>query len=298
MNIRQIQNFVAVGEEENFHRAAERMGVTQPALTRQIQTLEDELQAELFERLPRGVRLSEAGRAFLTDAREILGMVEMAAKRARSVASGQSGTLRIAVSESGSMTPVISRSIRAFRSNRPDVEVEYLDIDSMNQLEALRTGRIDVGLLYGIPEDDTTFETREVTRQELMLALPRAHPLLRRHSLTLADIEDEPLVWITRATNHKLYDASMRPWREQGRAPRIVQQVTTGAGLYSLVSAGLGLGLVLSAMPFKQPDDVILRTVSDMTVPFPLDLAWRRNNDSPVLRQFIHQTLALMDETN
>jgi len=293
MDTRHLQNFVVVGEEENFRRAADRLHLEQSALSRHVQALESEIGVELFERLPRGVRLSLAGKTFLIDARRILELANEAADRARRVASGRSGILRVAMCESGSMYNTIPRSIREFSELYPDVEVELLDINSAFQTEALAVGRVDVGLLYGTPDDDPILVRHEIHRQDVVLALPASHPLAARPRIALADLEREPQVWVSRAANYKLFDEMMAAWKAAGRTPRIVHTVHSGAGVLSLVSAGVGLGMALSEMPFRQPEDVVLRPVEDFSVPFRIDLVWRRDNRLPVVKKFVERTIAI-----
>src|SRR6201984_3758623 len=140
MELRHLRYFVAVGEEQHYGRAALRLRVVQPALSRQIQDLEEEVGFELFERLPRGVKLSAAGKLFLEDARRILQEVNEAAARAARVARGQSGTLRIGFTESASWRGVVPESIRRFRERQPDAELQLNPATSLEQIEALRAG--------------------------------------------------------------------------------------------------------------------------------------------------------------
>lgn len=142
MELRHLRYFVAVGEEQRYGRAAQRLRVAQPALSRQIQDLEDEVGFNLFERLPRGVRLSAAGKLFLEDARRILQQVNEATVRAARVARGQSGTLRIGFTENASWHGVVPDSLRRFRERQPDAELQLYPAGSVDQVEAIRSGRV------------------------------------------------------------------------------------------------------------------------------------------------------------
>ncbi len=148
MELRHLRYFVAVGEEQHYGRAARRLHVAQPALSRQIQDLEEEIGFQLFERLPRGVKLSAAGRLFLEDARRILHQVNEAVGRASRVARGQTGTLRIGFTENSSWHGVVPDSLRRFRERQPDAELQLHPAGSANQIEEIRSGRVDAGFVF------------------------------------------------------------------------------------------------------------------------------------------------------
>src|SRR6476660_5925912 len=143
MELRHLRYFVAVGEEQHYGRASRRLRVAQPALSRQIQDLEEEVGFKLFERLPRGVKLNAAGKLFLDDARRILQEVQDARLRAERVAAGQAGTLRIGFVEALSWHGVVPESFRRFRRREPQVELELHPLLSGDQIEAVRSGRLD-----------------------------------------------------------------------------------------------------------------------------------------------------------
>jgi DNA-binding transcriptional LysR family regulator len=145
MELRHLRYFVAVGEEEHFGRAAQRLRVAQPALSRQIQDLEREIGFKLFDRLSRGVKISSTGRLFLDEARRILQQLNEATERAKRVARGQSGTLRIGFTENASWRGVVPDSLRFFREHYHDAELQLNPRPSLHQLEAVRSGQLDAG---------------------------------------------------------------------------------------------------------------------------------------------------------
>src|ERR1700732_2889678 len=158
MELRHLRYFVAIGEEQHYGRAARSLRVAQPALSRQIQDLEEELGFKLFDRLPRGVKLSAAGRLFLEDARRILHQVSEAAARAARVARGQSGTLRVGFTENASWRGIVPDSFRRFRERQPDAELQLTPAGSLEQLEAIRSGRLDAGFVFNVPKTDPELE--------------------------------------------------------------------------------------------------------------------------------------------
>jgi len=159
MELRHLRYFVAIGEEENYRRAAQRLHVAQTALSTQIQDLEAELGFKLFDRLPRGVKLSVAGRLFLEDGRRILQQVSEAALRAARVARGQSGTLRVGFTENASWRGIVPDSFRRFRESQPEADLQLTPATSLEQLEAIRSGRLDAGFVFNMPKADAELET-------------------------------------------------------------------------------------------------------------------------------------------
>src|SRR6266481_6692241 len=162
MELRHLRYFVAVGEEQHYNRAAQRLRVAQPALSRQIQDLEGEIGFKLFDRLPRGVKISAAGKYFLEDARGILQQVNEAATHARRVALGQSGTLRVGFVESISWHGVVPDSFRQFRERQPDVELQLTPLSSLEQIEGVRSGQLDAGFVFTIANTDRELVQLEV----------------------------------------------------------------------------------------------------------------------------------------
>src|SRR5580765_8039748 len=154
MELRHLRYFVGVGEEQHFGRAAERLHIAQPALSRQIQDLEKEIGFRLFERLPRGVKLSAAGKLFLEDARRILGELQEATRRAKRVASGKAGTLRVGFVESISWHGVVPEFFRRFRQKQPGAELTPVPMLSLAQVEAIRSGRLDAGFVVSMDHID------------------------------------------------------------------------------------------------------------------------------------------------
>ncbi len=288
MELRHLRYFVAVGDEQHYGRAASRLRVAQPALSRQIQDLEEELGFTLFERLPRGVKLSAAGMLFLEDARRILQEVNEAAERAGRVARGRSGTLRVGFTENASWRGVVPESFRRFRELHPDADLELQPAASLEQLAALRSGRLDAGFIFNMPKGDSDFDQLPVATQQIELAVPKGHPLTKLKKLRLPALSETKFVWFPRRESPALYDRLMHACFRGGlTSPRIVQEGLNEATILSLVSAGLGVGWVLGSARWRCPDSVVIMPVADLMIPQPQALAWRRDNRSPLLASFI-----------
>src|SRR5437773_2366998 len=170
MELRHLRYFVAVGEDQHYGRAAQRLRVAQPALTRQIQDLEEEIGFKLFDRLPRGVKISAAGKIFLEDARRILQEVNEATIRAGRVARGQVGTLRIGFTESSSWHGVVPDSFRHFSQQQPDAELQLHTLTSLEQVETIRTGRLDAGFVFNMVKADRELNQLQVALNYVVLA--------------------------------------------------------------------------------------------------------------------------------
>ena len=288
MELRHLRYFVAVGEEQHYGRAAQRLRVAQPALSRQIQDLEDEVGFKLFERLPRGVKLSAAGKLFLEDARRILQQVNEAAARAARVARGQSGTLRIGFTENASWHGVVPDSLRMFRERQPDAELQLRPAGSVDQVEDIRSGRVDAGFVFNLPRNDEELDQLRVAMQHVELAAPKGHPLSKLRKLRLRDLVDAPFVWFPRREAPAFYDRLMHECYRGGlKSPRIVQEAANEATILSLVSHGMGVGWVNETARWRCPKQVVILSITDLNMPLPMALAWRRDNTSPLLASFI-----------
>jgi DNA-binding transcriptional LysR family regulator len=296
MELRHLRYFVAVGDEQHYGRAARKLRVAQPALSRQIQDLEEELGFRLFERLPRGVRLSAAGKLFLEDARRILQEVSAAAMRAGRVARGLSGTLRIGFAENASWRGVVPDSFRRFRERQPDAELQLQPAASLEQIDAIKSARLDAGFANFMPKADPELDQLPVAVHHLVLAAPKGHPLTKLKKLRLRDLRNAQFVWFPRGGIPTFYDRLMHECYRGGlKSPHIVQEGLNEATILSLVANGLGVGWVLETARWRCPDNVVILSVVDLNMPLQLTLAWRRDNRSPLLASFIDEVRRLPD---
>ncbi|HZZ91231.1 MAG TPA: LysR family transcriptional regulator [Usitatibacter sp.] len=295
MELRHLRYFVAVGEDQHYGRAAQRLRRAQPAVSRQIQDLEEEIGFKLFERLPRGVKLSAGGAQFLEDARRILKDVDESAARAARVARGQSGTLRVAFTEDASWRGIVPASFRRFRERHPDVELQLEVMASQEQMQALRAGKFDAGFVYNVWRPDPELAAFTVAQHHFEVAVPTGHPLAKRKRLRLRDLVDAPFIWFPRSGNVVLYESMMRACFRGGlKSPKVVQEGYDESTALGLVATGLGVAWVLETARWRRPEGVVIRPVVDYDFPMPLSLVWRKDNAHPLLERFSAEVRRLL----
>jgi DNA-binding transcriptional LysR family regulator len=289
MELRHLRYFVTTAHLEHFGRAAERLAIVQPALSRQIRELEAELGVALFERLARGVRLTAAGRAFLHDAERLLADAQHAADRARATAAGRAGHLRVGFVDTAIYHPVLPRQIERFRREFPSIELELVQQPSLAQGELLRNGALDIGFVFHRPQNISTLATHPIVSEPIVLAVPHRHPLARRQHVRLAEPRRERFVWIPRAVSPPFYDLVFAACARHGFAPNVVQEGQTDLTILSLVATGVGLSFSVASARRRAPKQVAFVRVSDLGITVQLQAIWRTDNPNPALPPFIAQ---------
>jgi DNA-binding transcriptional LysR family regulator len=285
MELRHLRYFVAVAEELHFGRAAERLHLAQPPLSRQIRQLEAELGVRLLERTKRRVQLTSAGQVFLREARDILAQVDHAADLARQAARGETGQLAVGFigAASYSVLPVV---LQAFRARFPQVALALQELTTAQQLAALREGRLQVGFVRP-PVEDPRLAAETILREPLLVALPRAHRLAGRSAVALDALAREPFVLFPRPLGPGLYDQIMALCQRAGFAPRVTQEARQMQTITRLVGAGIGVSLVPSSVQNLRGFGVAYRPLADATPDVEMALAWRRDDPSEVLQRFL-----------
>lgn len=280
--------FLAAAEEENFQRAAARLNIAQSALSRHISALEEDLGGvRLFERLPRGVRLTDSGEQYLADVRRILESVDEATLRVQRVERGQTGHLRVAFTEAVAAQPLLAAALRRFQADFPEVQIDLIAMRSKNQREDLRKGRIDVGFFYAEAGDEAAFAWTPIMTDDFLLALPEGHRLAGQPRITLDDLKGEPLIFPSKWHAPSTHERLLAAFRERGIAPNIVAENPSADILNCLVSAGIGLGFLITSQKDRAPATVALRPIADFSLPLPLVLAWLKDNRSPIVPNFV-----------
>jgi DNA-binding transcriptional LysR family regulator len=283
MELRHLRYFVAVAEERHFGRAARRLQIAQPPLSRQIQALERELGFDLFDRRARRVELTPGGEALLTHVRGVFDSLEEGIQAARRAAKGETGRISVGYPSSLAYSG-LTDLLRAFRARSPEVDVVVHEMPPQESLSALRERRIDVGFVRA-SVDDPLISAERVRREPLMVALPADHPLASRKRIALSLLANEPFVSFPRARGAAYFDQIMRLCHAAGFTPRIVQEAVQ-LDMASLIAAGFGVGIVPASMQEAARSGMTLRPIvgSPKTELF---VAWRSNDASPVLRDFL-----------
>lgn len=287
MELRHLRYFIAAAEEEHFGRAAKRLAIVQPAITRQIRQLEEELGVQLFERVGRGVRLTATGGLFLQDARRTIAEADRAARRARLAATGQLGTITVGFVEASMFCEIVPDVVAEFRHQLPDVQLELVALRSIDQWDAFRQQRVNLGFIYYLPSDFPELRSELVAKEQVVLALPKGHPLAKKPKLMLRDLQNEPFVWFPRTVTPPYHDHVVQACRDAGLRLQVVQEAPTEVSLLSLVARGVGLTFAVENRSRHQAHtEVLLREVEDLEVILDLKLAWRSDDPSPLIPRF------------
>lgn len=284
MDFHHLKSFVAVAEELHFHRAAERLRITQPSLSQHIRQLEKGLGTPLFVRTTRRVELTTAGQELLGRARLILAAVDDAAHATAQAALGKLG--RLTVGFTGTSTyELLPAMARAFRHDSPHVELVLKgEMVTPLQVDALLAGTLDVGFLR--PPVDTPELEVEVMRQErLGVVLPEGHHLTTRASVELAALANEPFVSLP--ARSVMHHTMLRTCVEGGFHPDVVQEATETSVVVSLVAAELGVAILPESVRHVHVTGTVFRPLRETTASMELAMAWLRDNDSPIIRRFL-----------
>ncbi len=289
LELRQLRAFVAIAEEGYITRAAERLGMQQPPLTRLLQSLEAELGVVLMERLPRGVRPTTAGLALLEEARDVLARVDGVADIVRRAARGERGRLSIGFTSSAALHPFVPSVLRRFRETFVGVSVALEEAGTGELLDALLHEKLDAAFIRSPLSGTQALQDEPILVEPMLLALPTDHPLAidAASPLPLAALATESFVLYRRRVGLGLYDAILVACREAGFSPQVVQEAPRMTATLSLVAAGLGVSIVPASMQRLRGDGIVYRALTEcQSLVAPLHLATRTGDDSAVLRRF------------
>jgi len=283
-DLKQLRCFVAVGEELHFGRAARRMHMTQPPLSRQIQLLEHDLDMQLLYRTRRSVTLTPAGTVFLQEAKRLLFHAETAASTAQRVARGESGLLTVGFT-AGASHDFLPRLLT--RTNRSLVGVNLVlqEMVSEYQTEALKNGQIDIGLLRS-PLNRNVYEAVCVARESLLLAIPREHPLAGGKMPALHDLEGEPFIMYCPHQGSYFHALVEGLFRTASIPTKYVQQLSQIHSILALVNAGHGIALVPESARILHFNETVLRRIKLPPIYAEIFLAWKRDNTNPAIPRF------------
>ncbi|MFK0385493.1 LysR family transcriptional regulator [Agrobacterium sp. NPDC090273] len=288
MELRHIRYFLAIASEGSFTRAAEHLGIAQPPLSQQIKVLEEEMGTRLFRRLAHGVELTPAGIAFRTAIANVPDQVSNGVRLARRAAAGETGVMRIGVTGTAALNPLVPACIRAYKNKYPDVELQVMEANALVLTPALLEDRLDVALLRPSQSEPDTLNEEVLTDEPLLIALPASHILARRGTaIDLLELRDDPFILTPRSIGTSLHDASLKACEDAGFTPRLGPAAPHIASILTLVAAELGVSLVPESVAQVKMQNIVLLPASGPPPRLSISLAYRRGTTSHVVKNFI-----------
>ncbi|WID97883.1 LysR substrate-binding domain-containing protein [Bosea vestrisii] len=286
---RLLRQFIAVAEELNFHRAAERLHMAQPPLSQAIRKLENALGLRLFERSNRSVTLTAAGAAFLVTARRVLAQLDDGIREAQRVAAGQAG--RLSITFVGTAHDLLPLALRRFRAEFPGIELILREATTGEQLAAITAGEADIGLMRqpGIMVAQLASEC--LLREPILAALPDDHALAGHKTIALADLAGDDFIGTPRQLGIGFHDQIIGLCRLAGFSPRIAQEARQMQTVASLVASGLGVALIPASLALMPRAGVAFRPIAVEAPPemahVELIAAWDATRSAPARDNFL-----------
>lgn len=284
--IRHLWLFLAVAEEQNFGRAAKRLGMSQPPLSEQIQVLEHALKVKLFDRSRRGATLTPVGAAILPAVRKFAEQLERLELAVEEAVAGQTGMLTIGAI-STAMFDVLPGLIEQLKHAYPQLTVSVREIDSVESVPALESGDIDLAFARLDGDLGHTIRSLPLLEDRLMVALPGDHPLASRTRISLASLANEPLVMFSRKVSPVYFDNLIATCRASGFSPRVLHEVRSVASQIAFVSYGQGIALVPAALKKLAPDNVVFRPLSQKLNVVTTAVAWNAERSNPLVEEVV-----------
>lgn len=286
IEFRRINHFIAVAEELHVGRAAVRLHMSQPPLSRSIHQLEESLGVELFVRTPQGVELTNEGEVFLLEARKILQMVERACELTSKAQRGEIGRLVIGYYGSAIFS-VLARLMAEFKLQYPAAEISIHNMNKGEQIQALRDHRIHIGFIRNVGgEPDIISKT--IFRETIQVALPSSHPLAEAESLKIEQLANEKLVIFPHSPRPSFADQVIDIFRKAGYDPNIAQEADDAVTCIALVSAGCGISLVPESVGNLSMPGVVYKPMAAEKLMSDLSCIYLSNRRAPVLDAFLH----------
>jgi DNA-binding transcriptional LysR family regulator len=281
-----LRCFVAVAEELHFGRAAQRLNMTQPPLSRQIQVLERILDVTLLERTSRMVQLTRAGASFLPEAQRILRQTDLAVAIARRVDSGKIGTLRIGFT-AATVYSFLPSLVTACQIQLPEIGLVLNEMVTKDQIEALLSGQLDIGLMRP-PISRSELSSLKVLAEPLVAAVPVGHRLAEAETVAAEDLHGEPFIMYSSLDARYFHDVLVSHFAETGVLPRYVQHLVQIHSILALVRAGVGVTLAPASAAALRYEGVVFKPFKSASPKMiELYLVWRRDIDNPLVRHVV-----------
>ncbi len=291
VELRHLRYFIAVAEELHFGRAAQRLNISQPPLSQQIQQLEQQIGARLFARTNRSVQLTAAGGQFLNDARHIMQSVTTAAEKAARLHRGEEGELRIGFTSSAPFITAVSDALFGFRQRFPGVHIQMQEINTRQQLAPLNEGVLDLGVMRNTPLPES-LEHQLMLREPLCAVVHRAHRLARHTTISITELAGEPFVFFDPQVGTALYAEILSLLNRYNVTPDIAQEVGEAMTVLGLVATGLGVSVLPASFRRVRLEDVSWITLSETDAWSEVWLVWsKRREMSAAISQMIQMLL-------
>ena len=286
MELRHLRYFMAVAEELNFSRAAEKLHIAQPPLSQQIRDLEAEIGVRLFDRTKRRVKLTAAGQVFVDKIQQVLGQIEQAVEAAQRASRGEIGRLSLGFNSSATYS-VLPTLLSAFRERCPEVVLDLHELTTQQQILHLQQQQIDAGILYLPPIDLEELEIVSVLKEGMAIAIPASHPLATLERVSIQAFNRELFILPPARLGSGLYNQIIQFFQQTGFSPTAVQEAIQLQTSISLVAGGVGVALVPASLQNLQRAGVIYRSLVEPTPEIEIATAWRKGERSPILQNFI-----------
>lgn len=290
-DFRRIRYFVAVAEDLHFRRAADRLGIAQPALSRAIQSLEEELGVTLFVRSNRNVQITRAGQVFLDHVREILQLTERAAAAVRNAHEGRVGSLRIGYTDVA-ISGRLPTLLKEFQQRQPQITLLPQHGVTLTQLGRLTEGKLDIGFVTG-PINKDGYDQHPVQSEDFVCVCANSHPFATRETIALSDLADENFVHGSSTDWQHFHDYLIPLCRRAGFTPRIVQEAFNTAGILGLVSCGMGVTVLTESVRQTLRPGLAVIPISDLSERLITCAIWRRDQVVGPTLHFVEYLQAL-----
>jgi DNA-binding transcriptional LysR family regulator len=290
MDLKRLKSMTVLAEELHFGRAAERLGIAQPALTQQIQALEREIGVQLFSRTKRSVRLTISGQVMLSEAVRTLQQVERTLLMVKQAGRGQLGHIEIGFVGSAVFTGVLSRAIARYHESNPMVEFRLNELGILPQLQDVASGRLDIGIIR-LPIKPLVPElaVSAIYRDPIILAIPARHPLAKLKAVPAGRLRNEPFVAVQIQEGVGFNAQVAELCAVAGLTPQITQRAGQFTALAGMVAGGLGLAFVPSSVKNLKIPDVVYRPLANSDQKSDLAMVHRKSERAPVLLSFIKE---------
>ncbi|MEG9437360.1 LysR family transcriptional regulator [Edaphobacter sp. HDX4] len=285
MELKHLTSFVAVASKLSFVRAANQLHLSQPALTGQIQKLEEELGVQLFERNRRMVKLTDAGKIFLEDANSILARTRKAAERVQRAARGEIGRLRIGFVSSAALA-IVPNIVIEYRRQSPGVSLDLINLRTVSQVKGLLGKTIDIGFIR-LPLSNDQLDITVIHREEFVVILPKEHRYANVKTLRIAQLRDELFVAYGRRWAPGFFDSVVQMCTREGFSPNIIQETGEMYTAIALVAAGGGIAILPRSVVLAQPNSVVIKPLPKSAGHSEIAIATRAGDDSSLVQSFV-----------